>query len=78
MLLLPDLNPDCSKTREEGHFVESKGLRRVNDFFFDARSSQLRLGGSYIANEGSNLTLAWAGTLVPEKIEIVIEVSSCK
>ena len=33
MLLLPDLNPDCSKTREEGHFVESKGLRRVNDFF---------------------------------------------
>ena len=53
MLLLSDLNSDCSKTREEGHFAESKSLRRVKEFFFfDERSSLVRLDGCYIANEG--------------------------
>ena len=64
MLLLPDLNSNCSKTREEGHFVEKKGLRRVKEFFFlvffffDARCSLMRLDGRYIANEESSST-AW-------------------
>ena len=47
MLLLSALNSDCSKAREEGHFAESKSLRRVNEFFFDARSSLVRLDGCY-------------------------------
>ena len=58
--------------------MERKSLRRVKDFFV-TRSSQLRLDGCYLANERVNIdslatviTLAWAGTLVPEKIEFVI------